>query len=47
MASRPDVHFKLHAPGNTTVEVLYEDGQVKRLDVLPRERKADVVMPAE
>ena len=42
-----DVHFKLHAPGNTTVEVLYEDGQVKRLDVLPRERKADVVMPAE
>lgn len=42
-----DVHFKLHAPGNTTVEVLYEDGQVKRLEVLPRERKADVVMPAE
>ncbi len=38
-----DVHFKLHAPKNTTVEVKLENGQVTLIDVFPAERKKDVV----
>jgi hypothetical protein len=37
-----DVHFKLHAPQNTTVEVEYKNGNVERLKVMPKEREADV-----
>lgn len=40
-----DVHFRLHAPGGTTVEVRYEGGRVKSLIVTPEERRADVVLP--
>lgn len=40
-----NVHFKLHAPKNTTVEVRYEGGQVQELIVTPHEREKDVVMP--
>ncbi len=40
-----DVHFRLHAPGNTTVEVRYEGGEVKSLIVTPEKRRADVVLP--
>ena len=37
-----DVHFKLHAPQNTTVEVEYIDGKIKKLDVSPKSRMKDV-----
>jgi hypothetical protein len=39
-----DVNFKLHAPGNTTVEGVYRHGRVERLDVRPAARKADVTI---
>ena len=38
-----DVHFKLHAPYQTTVEVLYKNGKVQAMKVFPEERKKDVV----
>ncbi|MDR2135311.1 MAG: DUF5703 domain-containing protein [Treponema sp.] len=38
-----DVWFKFHAPQDTTVEVLYEAGELKRLIVDPPEREADIV----
>lgn len=37
-----NVHFKLHAPKNTTVEVELKDGKVKLINVLPESRKGDV-----
>ncbi len=37
-----NVHFKLHAPMNTTVEVELKDGKVKLINVLPESRKGDV-----
>lgn len=37
-----DVHFKLHAPGNTTIEASLEDGKVVSLEVSPKEREKDV-----
>jgi len=37
-----DVHFKLHAPYNTTVEAELKDGKIVSLIVLPEERKKDV-----
>lgn len=39
-----DVHFKLHAPFNTTVEAEWKDGKLQKLLVLPLERKQDVEM---
>jgi hypothetical protein len=39
-----DVSFKLHAPGNTTIEALYRSGRVQRLAVSPAARKADVTI---
>lgn len=39
-----DVCFKLHAPGQTQVEVNYIDGQITKLDVSPSSRKKDVVI---
>ncbi|MES2275534.1 MAG: DUF5703 domain-containing protein [Bacteroidota bacterium] len=39
-----DVHFKLHAPYNTTVEGVLKDGKVISLKVLPAERMKDVVV---
>jgi hypothetical protein len=38
-----DVHFKLHAPYQTTVEAVVKDGKVERLDVLPESRKKDII----
>lgn len=38
-----DVHFKLHAPKNTTVEVKMENGKVTFLSVLPKGREKDIV----
>jgi hypothetical protein len=37
-----DVHFKLHAPYNTTVEAELKNGRIINLTVLPVERKNDV-----
>ncbi|WP_455585580.1 DUF5703 domain-containing protein [Bacteroides sp.] len=37
-----DVHFKLHAPGNTTVEAELKDGKVVSLTVTPEERRKDL-----
>ena len=39
-----DVHFKLHAPYNTTVEATLKDGKITSLTVLPKERAKDVVV---
>ncbi len=39
-----DVHFKLHAPYNTTIECKLEKGKVTLLKVLPKEREKDVVL---
>lgn len=39
-----DVHFKLHAPRNTTVEGVVKDGKLVTLKVLPLERQKDVVL---
>ena len=38
-----DVHFKLHAPQQTTVEAWLENGQLKRLEVQPAARKKDII----
>jgi hypothetical protein len=38
-----DVHFKLHAPYNTTVEASVVNGKVQTLIVTPEERKKDVI----
>lgn len=40
-----NVHFKLHAPYNTTVEVLLKDGKMEKLMVVPESRKKDVIFP--
>lgn len=37
-----DVHFRLHAPYNTTVEAEVKDGKMTSLKVFPEERKKDV-----
>jgi hypothetical protein len=39
-----DVHFKLHAPYNTTVEAEVKNGKVLNVKVLPAERMKDVVV---
>lgn len=39
-----DVHFKLHAPGQTTVEAELKHGKLIRLEVTPESRKKDVVV---
>lgn len=37
-----DVHFKLHAPKNTTVECEVKAGKIVKLEVLPASRRKDV-----
>ena len=37
-----DVHFKLHAPQNTTVECELRGGKILKLNVVPESRKKDV-----
>ena len=37
-----DVHFKLHAPYNTTVEASLVDVKITELNVLPESRRSDV-----
>jgi hypothetical protein len=38
------VHFKLHAPYQTTVECEVKNGKVQVLKVWPEARRADVVV---
>lgn len=38
-----DVHFKLHAPRNTVVEVKYQNGRIHKMKVSPKSRLKDVV----
>lgn len=40
-----DVTFKLHAPGNTTIEARLENGRLVDLQVTPDSRRADIVWP--
>lgn len=42
-----NVHFKLHAPKNTTVEAEFKDGKVINLIVLPECRKKDIQVMIE
>lgn len=37
------VHFKLHASGNTAVEIDYRNGRIQKQEVLPKTRMKDVV----
>ncbi len=39
-----DVHFKLHAPYSTTVEAELKNGKLLSLNVIPAERKKDVII---
>jgi len=39
-----NVHFKLHAPGQTVVEAELKEGKVVKLQITPEERKKDVVI---
>lgn len=40
-----DVHFKLHAPGQTTVEAIYRHGKLEKLEVEPKERTQAIIRP--
>ena len=37
-----DVHFKLHLPKQTTIDLNYENGKIKQLTVIPERRKSDI-----
>ncbi len=37
------VHFKLHAKQNTTIEAELVNGELKVLKVIPEERKKDII----
>lgn len=39
-----NVHYRLHAPGGTTVEVDYREGEIVELNVTPESRRADVIL---
>ncbi|HMR83732.1 MAG TPA: DUF5703 domain-containing protein [Niabella sp.] len=39
-----NVHFKLHAPQQTTVEATLKNGKIQSLIVWPREREKDIVL---
>ncbi|MDR3651803.1 MAG: DUF5703 domain-containing protein [Paludibacter sp.] len=39
-----NVHFKLHAPKNTTVEAELKDGKVRVVSIIPENRRQDIVI---
>jgi hypothetical protein len=39
-----DVHFKLYAPGQTTIEAALKNGKVESLKVIPESRRKDVII---
>jgi hypothetical protein len=38
-----DVHFKLHAPYNTTIEGIVKDGKIELINVTPESRANDII----
>ena len=42
--STEDVHFKLHAPYETTVEASVKDGKIELLKITPESRRKDIVI---
>lgn len=42
-----DVHFKLHAPYQTTIEGVLKNGKVESLKVIPEERTKDIIKMIE
>jgi hypothetical protein len=40
-----DVTFKLHAPQQTTIECVYRNGKIEKLNVSPASRRKDVILP--
>ncbi len=40
-----NVHFRLHAPFQTVVEVIYRDGVIEKLEVNPESRAKEVILP--
>ncbi len=40
-----DVDFKLHAPGNTTIQGVLKGGKLVSLEVIPKSRRKDVIIP--
>ncbi len=42
-----NVSFKLHATRNTTVECVYRNRKIEKLEISPLERRIDVVMPPD
>lgn len=38
-----DVHFKLHAPKNTTIEAKLKGGKIEFINVFPEGRRIDIV----
>lgn len=40
-----NVDFKLHAPDNTVVKVIYQDGEVKVKKVKPATKQSDLILP--
>lgn len=42
-----DVHFKFHAPYNTTVEVKWEKGRLVKLEKLPSTSPLEIILPAQ
>lgn len=39
-----DVHFKLHAPQQTTIEAVFKKGKVESLKVTPESRRKDIIV---
>lgn len=39
-----DVHFKLHAPGQTVIEAELKNGKLEMLNVIPESRRKDVIL---
>lgn len=39
-----NVHFKLHAAGNTTIEACLHDGKAEIISVIPQSRESDVII---
>ena len=38
-----DVHFKLHAPGQTSIEVELKNGEIRSMTVFPESRRKDIM----
>ena len=38
-----DVHFKLHAPYQTTVEGVLKNGKLESMKVIPQSREKDII----